>query len=200
MGSHKLLLPLGGETVVERTARMAGARDRPLIVVTGWRREAVETVLAQRPDIRFVFNPDWKGGMVTSALAGIAALPGDCAGFFLHHADMPFANEGVFDLLGRVALRRLDAGDPPLALVAGRHGRAGHPVYFPASWIPAIGAHGSGERLKGILDELGSLIVETGCDGVLEDMDSPEEYESLLVKYGGAEARGQGGNHDPAER
>ncbi|HWR12351.1 MAG TPA: nucleotidyltransferase family protein [Rectinemataceae bacterium] len=222
MGRPKLLLPLDGELVVRRTARIALAHCRPLIVVTGFGRENIEAALSCLDDIIFVFNPDWRAGMVTSVLAGIEALPADCPGFFLHHADMPFVDVEVFAVLSRAASRQIaaagytgtpserpatslehssttlgrpeapseyptaDAGHPgtPIALVAGRNGKAGHPVYFPASYIPAIQAQRTGERLKDVLAALGSLIVETGCDGVLEDMDSPEEYAALAAKYG----------------
>jgi len=208
MGRPKLLLPLDGEPVVRRTARIVLAHCRPLIVVTGAGRENIEAALAGLDNIVFVHNPDWKEGRVTSVLAGIEALPIDCPGFFLHHADMPFVDETVFAALSRAASRQLAAagypGAPehptaaagrsnapvapaapaPVALVAGRNGKAGHPVYFPASYIPAIQAQRTGERLMDVLVALGSLIVETGCDGVLEDMDSPEEYAALASKYG----------------
>lgn len=204
MGRPKLLLPLDGEPVVRRTARIALAHSRPLIVVTGFGRENIEAALTGLDNIVFVHNPDWKEGRVTSVLTGIEALPIDCPGFFLHHADMPFVDETVFAALSRAASLQLAAagrpGTPPeypnvaagrpvapnapVALVAGRNGKAGHPVYFPASYIPAIQAQRTGERLMDVLVALGSLIVETGCDGVLEDMDSPEEYAALAAKYG----------------
>jgi len=184
MGRPKLLLPLDGEPVVRRTARIALAHCRPLIVVTGFGRENIEAALAGLDNIVFVHNPDWKEGRVTSVLAGIEALPIDCPGFFLHHADMPFVDETVFAALLRSAAMRPGASSALVALVAGRNGKAGHPVYFPASYIPAIQAQRTGERLMDVLVALGSLIVETGCDGVLEDMDSPEEYAALALKYG----------------
>lgn len=193
MGRPKLLLSLDGEPVVRRTARIALAHCRPLIVVTGFGRENIEAALTGLDDIVFVHNPDWKEGRVTSVLAGIEALPIDCPGFFLHHADMPFVDETVFAALSRAASLQLAAAGRPVApnapvalvaLVAGRNGKAGHPVYFPASYIPAIQAKRTGEKLMGVLAALGSLIVETGCDGVLEDMDSPEEYAALAAKYG----------------
>jgi len=180
MGLPKLLLTLDGEPVVRRTARIALAHCRPLIVVTGFVRENIEAALAGLDDIVFVHNPDWKAARVTSVLAGIEALPAGCPGFFLHHADMPFVYETVFAALGRAAMRP----GAPVAHVAGRNGKAGHPVYFPASYIPAIQARRTGERLIDVLVALGSLIVETGCDGVLEDMDSPGEYAALAAKYG----------------
>jgi CTP:molybdopterin cytidylyltransferase MocA len=158
--------------------------------VTGCAAEAVEAALADLvavadpEDFVIVFNPAWEEGRVTSAAAGIGALPAGCAGFFLHHADMPFVDEAAFDALARAAGERGKAGGAPIALVASRGARPGHPVYFPASYIPAIRALGKGEKIRGVIEELGFLLVESGCDGVLDDMDSPGDFERLLMKYG----------------
>jgi molybdenum cofactor cytidylyltransferase len=190
MGSHKLLLPVDGESVVRRTARIALSRCDPLIVVTGYGRMAVEEALAGIGAIVFVFNSDWEAGRVGSAIKGIEALPAASPGFFLHHADMPFVNEAAFDALEK-AIRSMGAAadssaDSPagIALAAGRSGRLGHPVYFPSGYIPAIRALEKGESLKRVLYDRGFLVVETGCDGVLEDLDSPGDYAALCRKYG----------------
>lgn len=176
MGSHKLLLPVGGEVMIRRTARIALARCYPLIVVTGYASGAVEEALVRLDGVSTVFNPAWTTGRVSSVIRGIESLPATCPGFFLHHADMPFVSEAAFD-----ALEGAMGGD--VALVAGRSGKPGHPVYFPSCYIPAILDLAQGESLKRVLDDKGSIIVETGCDGVLEDMDSPEDYAALCRKY-----------------
>ncbi|MDP2792171.1 MAG: nucleotidyltransferase family protein [Rectinemataceae bacterium] len=177
MGSHKLLLPVGGEPMVRRTARVALTRCYPLIVVTGYGSQAVEEALIGLDGVITVFNPAWATGRVISVIRGIQSLPATCPGFFLHHADMPFVSEAAFDALER-------AKGVDVALVAGRSGKPGHPVYFPQSYIPAILALAQGESLKRILADKGCVIVETGCDGVLEDMDSPDDYDALCRKYG----------------
>lgn len=177
MGSHKLLLPVAGEPMVRRTTRIALERCSPLIVVTGNGREAVEKALEGLDGILPVFNPEWEAGRVGSAIRGIESLPAGCHGFFLHHADMPFVSEAAFG-----SLEEAMGGD--LALVAGRSGKPGHPVYFPSSYIPAIFGLAGGESLKRVLDDKGGIIIETGCDGVLEDIDSPDDYAALCSKYG----------------
>ena len=193
MGSHKLLLSIDGEKVVRRTARIALARCAPLIVVTGYGRVAVEEALDGLGAIIFVFNPDWKEGRVGSAIRGIEALPAASPGFFLHHADMPFVSEAAFDRLEKAVRSREAAADgsangpADIALAAGRSGRLGHPVYIPSAYIPAIRALAEGESLRRVLDDRGFLIVETGCDGVLEDLDSPGDYAALCRKYGVAD-------------
>ena len=184
MGSHKLLLPLAGEPVVRRTAKVVLTRCATLIVVTGFGREGVEAALAGLHGVIFVHNAEWRAGMAKSAIVGIRALPPDASGFFLHHADMPFVSASAFDLLARAAAEREASAAAPLALVAGRKGQGGHPVYFPISYIATIIALGGGEKLKSVLDQRGSLLIETGCDGVLEDIDEPEAYVALAAKYG----------------
>ncbi len=184
MGSSKLLLPVGGEPAVRRAALSILQSCHPVIAVTGNGAPEVEAALAGLEGVRIVRNPRWRAGMAASAIAGLEALPDGCPGFFIHHADMPFVEARVFALLADEArARREAAAQPEVALLAARQGQAGHPVYFPASYIPAIRAVGSGERLRGVLDALGFLLVETGCDGVLEDMDRPEDYAALLAKY-----------------
>ena len=185
MGKNKLLLPLGEGTVVRRSALAMLARCAPLIVVTGKDREKVEEALLGIPDIVFAFNPDWANGMVGSAKTGIAALPDRGTPFFLHHADMPFVETAVLDKLYIAEKDRSEARMKPLALFASLNGAAGHPVLFPPSYIPALMRAGMGESLRGIVEELGRALVETGCEAVLEDVDSPEDFEVLSRKYPG---------------
>lgn len=77
MGRNKLLLDLGGESVVRRAARTAmEAGVSPVIVVTGHEREAVEAEL-RGTGCRTVYNAAHRAGQHTSVGAGIAALAGD---------------------------------------------------------------------------------------------------------------------------
>ena len=190
MGAGKLLLPVGGEPAVRRAALSILQSCYPVVVVTGSGAPEVEAALAGLEGIVIARNPHWSEGMAASAIAGLDALPEGCPGFLLHHADMPFVEARVFALLAeaaaaaRAGAAAVPAVQPEVALVAASLGRAGHPVYFPASYIPAIRAVGSGERLRGVLDSLGFRLLETGCDGVVEDMDRPEDYAALIAKYG----------------
>lgn len=102
MGRQKLLLPLGGETVVRHIAGTILQVARPLVVVTGKAGAEISSALDGLSDLIIVDNPRWQEGMVSSAQAGIGALlrvcP-DCPGFFLHHADKPFVLPDVFAAL-----------------------------------------------------------------------------------------------------
>ena len=135
MGRNKLLLTLGGETVVRRAVRTAWAAGLdPVVVVTGHERDAVEAALHGLP-CRTVFNGEHARGQHTSVGAGVAALAGDsdpsaadppaaappaarCSAAIVILADMPFVTA---DMLRTVAERHAATGAP---VVASRYGGA----------------------------------------------------------------------------
>ncbi|MCE5257114.1 MAG: nucleotidyltransferase family protein [Spirochaetaceae bacterium] len=187
MGRQKLLLPLGDSTVIRFVAQAILQVVSPLIVVTGKAEVEISDSLKDLEDTLVISNPSWQSGMVSSAQAGISALlvrSPDCQGFFIHHADKPFVPPEVFAALSARAENMDAQGERPIALIASRNGKPGHPVYFPRSYIQAIMSLEGGERLRGVIEELGGTQVECGSDAVTEDMDNPGEYEALLAKYG----------------
>jgi CTP:molybdopterin cytidylyltransferase MocA len=103
-------------------------------------------------------------------------------GFFVHHGDMPFVEAGAFAAL--LAAWDARGSSEQIALAAACGGRAGHPVLFPIHRLKKLLDLGPGERLKSVLESGGFALVETGCEGVLEDVDGLEDYGRLLEKYG----------------
>src|SRR5262245_5028009 len=90
MGSNKLLLRLGGTTLLPRAVRAAlEAGLDPVIVVLG--RDA-ERARAEISDLacRPVENTDFESGIHTSLRAGIDALPPGTDAAVVLLADMPF--------------------------------------------------------------------------------------------------------------
>jgi molybdenum cofactor cytidylyltransferase len=197
MGRNKQLLPIGGETVIRRTARIILEACPYVIVVTGSESGDVAAALEGLIGAVIVENPDWEAGMVGSAQAGVAQLRSRIQSgqaveaFLIHHGDLPFVDSGVFSALA-AAWDNLGPSEK-IALAAARDGRGGHPVLFPASRMQKLLDLGAGERLKSVLEDGGFSLVETSCDGVLEDIDTPEAYGFLLEKYGFAGTAGVGG-------
>jgi molybdenum cofactor cytidylyltransferase len=102
MGRNKLLLELGGLSVLRRAARTAlTAGLDPLLVVLGHESERARAELegiACTP----VLNPDYASGMNSSLRAGIAAVPADAAAAVVLLADMPFV---TVEMVSEVARR-----------------------------------------------------------------------------------------------
>ena len=116
MGRNKLLLELGGETVVRRAARTAiDAGLDPVVVVTGHAHEAVAAQLHVF-GLTTVVNTNHAAGQHTSVAAGIAALGDDCAAAIVMLADMPFVTTAM---VREIAARYRETGAP---LVVSRYG------------------------------------------------------------------------------
>jgi molybdenum cofactor cytidylyltransferase len=207
-GSSKLLLPLGDETMLSKAAWAALEYCDPVIVVTGKDESLVQRGLEREilgqaipgqnldgedlwrnnplRERRFVFvhNPFWAQGRLSSLRAGIKVLKNNPEGFFLAHADMPFVDPGVYRKLSETARARKAAGFAPAMIFPSMGGKKGHPVFFPLAFAPAIKAASEPESLKEAVSSLEQISVEIPCEGIFEDIDSPEDYERLCHKYG----------------
>ena len=120
----KLVAALNGEPIVRRVVRAAlASRARPVVVVVGHARRAVEEAIAGLP-ATIVFNPEYASGIASSLGVGLAALPGDVDGSLVLLGDMPNIEAGLIDALIDAFLARPHAR----AAVPLQDGRRGNPV------------------------------------------------------------------------
>ena len=73
-------MSVDGKPLVRHAVEAAlASRARPVVVVTGYAREAVEAALTGLPVV-FVDNADFASGLSSSLKIGVAALPNGVAG------------------------------------------------------------------------------------------------------------------------
>lgn len=170
----KLVALLFGKPLVRHVAEAAlASRARPVVVVTGHARDAVEAALTGLP-IVFVHNAEFASGLASSLKAGVAALPGGVAGALVLLGDMPAIEAALLDrLIDAFAARPLAFAAAPV-----RAGRRGNPVLLSRALFPALarleGDEGA-RRLLGEADPGGLVEVEVESDGVTLDIDTPGE-------------------------
>ena len=180
MGSFKPLLPLGDKTVVERVlavSKAAGIRD--IAVVTGYNRELLLPVI-EREQVAEAYNPNFEKGMFTSIQAGAAAMPPGLDGFFVMPVDCPLMTEPVLRLL-------MEQFEPGHFAVACYRGKKGHPLLVPEQARSQIIEYDGKGGLKAITDRDFSRMkrIETGYEGVVMDMDTPEAYKEVKAYLDG---------------
>ncbi len=181
-GGGKLTAPVGdGGVLLDGALAAAFAAPVASVVVTwggdpGVPDAALGFAAARRESERLtlVAAPDHAQGLSASLRAGIAALPPDAAGAFLFLGDMPRVPHD----LARRLLERLDG--PVLASAPVRGGVRGHPVLVMRSLFPALVGLGGDRGAKQVLDDLGDrlALVETADEGVLYDVDRPQDLGS----------------------
>jgi molybdenum cofactor cytidylyltransferase len=173
----KLAAKLDGKPVVRWVAEAAlSAKARPVVVVVGHARSAVEAALADL-DIRVVFNPEFASGLASSLRVGLSAMPPDVMGAVVLLGDMPQVGALLIDALVDAFLSRKDA----LAAVPLRDGRRGNPVLLGRGLFSAAmrleGDEGA-RRLIGALGPGELVEVEAPDTGAMLDIDTPEDLET----------------------
>lgn len=200
MGRPKLLLPFGDGTVLGSLVgvlRVAGVS--PVVVVAAaddaemraWCAAATAaiaaTAAADAAGLTVALNAAPERGMLSSILAGLAALggagtlAGSRATLLVSPGDLPALRPGsVVELL-----RRREAAGAGLAVPVHR-GRRGHPLAVAPALIPEIETLDPGRGLRQLLDLHADdlLTVEVEDPGCIADLDTPEDYERLRASTG----------------
>lgn len=176
MGAFKPMLPVDGQTMIRRVAEMMGrAGADPIVVVTGYRGEALEQHLEDL-NLRFVRNERYYSTqMLDSLLLGLEELGGEARRVLVSPADIPLVeDETVAALLAAEGdfVRPLFRGTP------------GHPVVLSGSLLPALRTYSGEGGLKGAIEALGIPVTDVAVEdqGTALDSDTRNEYAALL-KY-----------------
>ena len=174
MRTQKLLLPLGGKPVIALVVDeiLRGPVERVRVVV-GADSERIKGALAGRA-VTFILNPDLEGDMLSSVRCGLRSLPAACEAVLVVLGDQPTIRaELISDIVQ--SYRKLKRG----IIVPTYLGRHGHPMLFAARFCDEVLERFDTVGLRGLLRSHADEVLELGVAAptVLEDMDTPEDYE-----------------------
>ncbi|MCF8035289.1 MAG: NTP transferase domain-containing protein [Desulfobacteraceae bacterium] len=172
----KPALAIGPHTALEHCLRLfAPAGLENVVAVLGHRADellpAVRTAGA-RP----VIHSDYDRGMFSSVQAGVAALPGTVAAFFVLPVDIPL----VRVLTIHVLLDRLSAHPEADTIVPAFQDRTGHPPLIRAALRGKIAAHDGTRGLRGVLEQSAVVSAAVPDQHILVDIDTPAQYQRAV--------------------
>lgn len=182
MGRPKALLPMDGVPFIERIVRaLRQTRLGQIIVVLGHHAGEMEKAIARLP-VTVLINKDYKKGQLSSLAAAIRAVEAekerkDVDGMLVHLVDHPFVSPALVEhMIDRFY-------ESKKLIVVPRHkGRRGHPVIFSSRIFPELLSAPLDQGAKAVVhahrDE--TLEIETDYEGVIIDIDTPEEYRKFL--------------------
>ncbi len=182
MGRPKLLLPFRGRPLVAGVVdALRGGGVETIVLVTAPGDEELRA-WAREEGLILAVNPDPERGMLSSIREGIAAAGGAAAlaergeTLLVSPADLPNLGAGTVAVL----LQRMAETGALLAVPVYR-GKRGHPLAVSPALISEIETLDSNVGLKQLRDrhEVELLEIDVEDPGVVQDVDTPEDYERL---------------------
>ena len=187
MGALKQLLPLGecGKTVIEVVVERVLSCVDEVIVVLGHQAEHISQRLSGSGAV-CVVNDDYEDGMISSVRCGIrSAVP--ALGYLICLGDQPAVEEEIVaTVVGEARSSR--AGG---IVIPTYDGKRGHPVFIHRKYADEILNLDRDAGLNAVTRGHSEDTVEIPVNdrGVLEDMDTPEDYDRTLSRFNSRESR-----------
>jgi len=177
MGTFKPLLKFGSVTIAQQiiiTLHQAGAS--PVVVVAGYNADMFEKHVSHMGAVCLRNEHYADSQMLDSAKIGLAFIQRHCDRVLFTPVDIPlFTNNTIKMLL---------AEDGPVALPV-YEGIEGHPLLISSVLIPSILDYSGDNGLEGAIKSCGKekRLVPVKDDGVLFDVDTPEDYQELMHRH-----------------
>ncbi len=177
MGRLKQLLPLGRHTVIEHTLNtILSAEVTDIVVVIGHDGGDLSSAINHMP-VTIALNSDSGSDMAASVRVGLNELKYPESSVLVCPADYPLVLPDTIKAL----IARHDENSEAI-IIPSHNRRRGHPTLFPRKIIQEIFERSSLRDI--ITSHAGKVVYEnTSDEGVLLDMDTPEDYERILEKF-----------------
>ncbi len=176
MGADKALLPYAGTTFLQHLVELFLPRVAPVIVVLGHHAEKILAALPAGVGVEIALNPDYRSGQLSSLQTGIRALPAATQAALITLVDHPAVAPSTLDIL----IERFRSSGASL-VIPRYEGRRGHPVLFSRAILDEIAALPPAATAKQVVHaHQNDTAYENIADpGVLKNVDTPADYESL---------------------
>lgn len=176
-GAFKMELPFGQKKLLEIAIETMTKSCSGIFVVAGYLPERIKKITQSYPYVRVVVNEHFQRGMFSSVLEGVRHLESDA--FFITPGDYPFITPHVYQSLTN-ALETSASGTD--IFIPTYNGRKGHPVLMKKTMVKKILDESVDSMLKTVINRNVFELVEVGEEGILMDVDTPEDYEKAKIR------------------
>ena len=184
-GRPKALARSGSRSFIGQILRSLADAGVPDVVVVGRPGDQALAAETEQSDTgaRVISNPEPDRGQLSSLLIGLDAIDvGGVEGVLVALVDMPLVT-------ARSIRRLLDrAATSPAQIIRAAHaGRHGHPVIFKRAAFDLLRRADPSLGAKAVVHALPVEDVDLDDAGVIEDVDTPSDYERLFGAPPGAD-------------
>ena len=176
MGTPKALLPLNGETFLDRLIRLFSEAAIPPIVVLGHHAVEIRSGVQRSAEAKFVLNPDPERGMLSSLQCGLEAVPPEAEAAMFMPVDHPNLESSTLEeLVGHFNAERAPVTIPTF------QGEHGHPVLIARALIGELLALPTTAQASDVIHRYRSHTAYISVDdpAVTTDIDDRAAYAEL---------------------
>jgi molybdenum cofactor cytidylyltransferase len=187
IGTPKALLKIGEKTFLQHIVEIVhSARIIDVVIVLGAEAEEIQKTIIWF-DGKVVINNDWQKGQLSSIIAGLNALdltksePEEIHGAIICPVDHPLLTQSLLvDLLQGYWLSK------KRIIIPTHRGKRGHPVIFDRELFDDIrnAPIDIGARAVVRNHEQEVHEVDVNDEGVLINIDLPDDYKKYILNYG----------------
>jgi len=168
IGMNKMTLPFRDKPLICQTIASMAPSVSQIFVVTGHYHDDINRAIKDIPNVTVIYNPNHSLGMFTSVLAGIEHVSEDV---FIIPGDYPLVQASTYHLLlNAIGIQRVPTFQ----------GRRGHPLFITKPLVEALKVEPKESNLKAFRNRYNLALVETNDPGILIDIDTIEDHQSLL--------------------
>jgi molybdenum cofactor cytidylyltransferase len=168
-GTYKMTLKIGEATVIEKCIEGMYDLCSRIIVVGGFKVENIFRVLGKYPKVEIVLNKNYEDGMFSSLKEGFRHVRGEA--FFFTPGDYPLIGKKVYEKMAGIE------GD---IIIPVFKGIKGHPVLMKGFLAGELLQDSGCTSLRAFIDKKGFKAVEVQEPGILEDIDTIDDYDRLV--------------------
>jgi molybdenum cofactor cytidylyltransferase len=177
METQKLLLPFDGVTIIGKVIEnvLLSNVDK-IMVVLGSHSESIKSALKDLP-VSCCYNENYREGMHTSVICGVAALPVTASAALVFLGDQPF-------IPAIVTKRVIDCWEKTGKgiVIPVFEGKRGHPALFDLKYREELCRLDQAQGLRSLAlnfpDDV--LEIETGVQEITRDIDTKNDYLNEL--------------------
>lgn len=171
-GGMKMTFRINNKSLLQHTLQPMLQFCDKVWVVTGYKKELIEALIAKYLQVEAVYNSNFQQGMFSSVRAGVSKITS--ARFFFTPGDIPFVKPLTY--------RKL-LGKSGKVVIPTYQGRKGHPVLMNSELQKRILAEPQDSNLRKVLHQFQPVLVEVDDKAILRDVDTRQDYKELHANF-----------------
>ncbi len=181
-GENKLSKEIDGIPLIKYAIKnILGSSVDELIIVLGYERKVIESLIDINKKTKIIFNKNFKDGIASSIKAGIGKISKKSDAFFICLGDMPNVNQNIYNKLIKTRSKynkKLKIEHKKEIIIPTNQGQKGNPVLFSKFMKDKFknieGDFGAKKIIE--LYEQKILNVPIDNDGINLDFDTKEDF------------------------